>query len=1230
MPGLPSRDQLHAQSERIVASSNDTLHTVLGGRRKSWMVEVPGNPVRPTPRPPSSHLSREPPQALARPQCPKANATVLPSPAPSDEPSPVLSYTLQSPPIDSSTLDTQQNAAFSSGGGGGSVGGGGSMSTVNYQNREPSNPRSVTRADGFLSDVSEQQPIERKLLRPRYECLPQEGHPFPSSRGTGDDPSRAAFPQVSPTMNLPLPNTTQTQVPAWRGMQSAEQSPSIASLSNLPVDQRPQQPPRVEYSTLRTQVPRLEEHIQKLNGDQGATGSWLNVRFEVLTRACKDEDVFYVALHQVYCLWSLRRDVLSNITSLASPEVLRDAFGILSTILGNNDAFPMYYLQWFAEFPNQLEVSKTSTGYAQALSYVGNFLNSLVANFPTLQAEVRRRGYPPIVMEMVEMLDLRSTLLQSFIFRLLKRDLGFSDHDIGAQVEAIFHEDQNAWYTFSERANTSTAPTQNELQDHCANIKGRYLPLCRQQVARLAQQSAAGLSVPMSSSTMSTPVVFQTQGNANTWQSTSQRILDPPGSTNTFVNVNSPVVTLPPSGGSQPSSTVSSPIVYQQGLRVSMNSPLQGGHVPAPGQNLRNTSGGSVNHSAAYTACSNQQARSNTSTTQAPLSQHDANHLHLREQQSQQYLRNLQLQEQERQIMENQQQQMRLQQHRQAPDHVRSQQQQVIHQQPPQIQQNINHRAAFSTQQQTSLPSRANQQQFIQYTQQQQIPNQFNMQQLHQHQNVSGHQQAQRQQVQSMQQVLAMNRAYGRQTPPVTPAQVSTGITRSNGLPNPGSVTPGAFSSQRASLAATQSAPSQPYLPSEQQAYSALNPLQRPLIPPQGFNHPPQHPQPDYTALHQAHLRSPILVPPSPTTAMDQKPQRFYQYVSHCATGPDKLPVTLSVSNFRFRLDDAEFISLAKDEVVGMDPKRSVKRFFDSNTLQYRMRCIRVKPETTACLIEDWVVSDTTWPPTVFLELNGQPLEIRRKGQHGKDLPVDITNHVMSAGKGALNEVRISVPKTHKQVHGSSYFFAVEVISVLRHDEIMNRCLESQRIALGDTVEGIKKSLAGVADDDEIAMVPSDLTIDLRDPFSSSIFNIPARGKSCLHRECFDLETFLTTRNTKPKMPDQPVLADVWKCPICKADARPHNLRIDDFLVSVRVRLSHEDKLNVKGILVSADGTWKPKPEAESASRKRKAKTEDPDDDSDDNNDNNDTTSQARKNIITEKKEVLVIELDSD
>jgi hypothetical protein len=205
----------------------------------------------------------------------------------------------------------------------------------------------------------------------------------------------------------------------------------------------------------------------------------------------------------------------------------------------------------------------------------------------------------------------------------------------------------------------------------------------------------------------------------------------------------------------------------------------------------------------------------------------------------------------------------------------------------------------------------------------------------------------------------------------------------------------------------------------------------------------------------------------------------------------------------------------------------------------------------------------------------------------------------------------------------------VEVIEILQHKQILD-IIQRQRISAARTLEAIKKSLSPVgADDDDFALVVSDLSLDLADPFTARIFEIPVRSKHCLHRECFDLETFLQTRNSKPKRPQQPCMPDVWKCPLCGKDSRPYELQIDDFLLAVRAELASKNDLDVKAIIIAPDGTWKPKREP---TTKRKATRDPYDDDSSDDDaaavaSNN--TSAAPK-VTARSRVIEIIDLDDD
>lgn len=274
------------------------------------------------------------------------------------------------------------------------------------------------------------------------------------------------------------------------------------------------------------------------------------------------------------------------------------------------------------------------------------------------------------------------------------------------------------------------------------------------------------------------------------------------------------------------------------------------------------------------------------------------------------------------------------------------------------------------------------------------------------------------------------------------------------------------------------------------------------------------------------------------------------------------------------------------------------------------------------------------WPDHIFVHVNEQKLTIRRGTHNGKDLPIELTDFIL-VGKNIL---KVAVPRTGPTAAGKQgiFFLAVEIIEIASHTALLGDIEANHRVEREETLGKIRTRVdAAPEDDDEIAVIDRtgstarELSISLTDPFSASIFRIPTRGATCTHLECFDLETWLTTRPAKQQIKCghrdvctctkrlEPTEADKWKCPICFEDARPGSLRIDSFLEDVRKQLEKQNQLDVKSILVAGDGTWRP--------------VEEPDDDDDEGSDGDGPANVARRSTSALRRSapaVEVIELD--
>jgi hypothetical protein len=1027
----------------------------------------------------------------------------------------------------------------------------------------------------------------------------QSNQNWQGARGQLPSPTQTSTSSPRTNSDLPLPSTL---------MASQNQSYPSPGTFHASASHKRQRTQVAVMPSLKPRVAMIETHIESVGGRMNLNAGLEKPRFQLLIEACNSEDAFYVALHQVFCVWDFDQNEVATIRGFPDRTVLRSAFKVLGQLIRDNEQLAPNHKKWFAGFPSPLShLMNNSEPYRLVMANVGIFLDKLAAEWIPLSMECTKRGYPPLVDELVNRMGLLSPILQGVVFTATRRTMGISDGETGQRAESLFRRDQRDHQLLAARYNTNRPPTAKEVNERNAHLANEYIAL-HNQFLQQRRASGPAYGSPLGQVSTPTPVVSSNahiqQGAQisvpSPWQQNPQHQAswnqnmpspDPAGSwqlgnqqaqmmgRTTAGSPNPSIVAgRPPSvGAHRVYANTPSPTLLQG---LSMQSPVQQGFQFPP--TARSNSG-------------QMQVSQNAPAYAGPngtFSQSGAQHVDPSA-------------EHRNQIMIQQQQQ----------------QQQVAAQYQGQGQHSLaSYQQAFASQQG----------QWQQNPQQQQQQQQQALMQL---------QQIQQQQHMLNQQVLNMNRtpqirqsssgaldlqqraharnssisSSGRRTPGVSPMPGPSPRLNPESVPGPRRTQP-VFIDQ---------------IQNEIQAYSQTPPLQRPLVPPLGYVHPQQAVNPEMTALHQAHIRSPLLVPvhaPPATMNKEDPAFRYYQAVRGFALDPTKIPTNTPLSKFDFRVSEADFQLIPRDGPPSSS--QLATRQFRRGTLQFRLRCIQMKKSDAICSTPDWIVNDTVWPESACLEINKKHLEIRRKNHHGKDLPIDITAFVRAAGPNSANRIALSITRGRTKMKDFTYFLAVEIVEILQHGQILDMCRQ-HRVPAYQTLDKIKKSLASSQnDDDEIAMVSSDISVDLSDPFTARIFETPVRGSNCLHRECFDLETFLITRNSKPKRPQQPCMIDVWKCPLCGRDARPYSLQIDDFLASVRARLAEQDNLDVKAIWIDADGNWYPK-EIPRSSVKR-SHPDDSEDSSDDEGARKQRALSAANQTRSINKVVEVIDLDDD
>lgn len=343
-----------------------------------------------------------------------------------------------------------------------------------------------------------------------------------------------------------------------------------------------------------------------------------------------------------------------------------------------------------------------------------------------------------------------------------------------------------------------------------------------------------------------------------------------------------------------------------------------------------------------------------------------------------------------------------------------------------------------------------------------------------------------------------------------------------------------------------------------------------------------------FMSIHQAHARS-----PERTLGFGVE-ERCYQYVHSFAVVPFRLAY---LHQLDITISPEQHSRLCRQkQLPSLDGKPTITtvREYTNGSLRLRARCCRLQSNVSdPCSKSDWVTKESMWPEHIYMRFNNQSITIRRSTHNGKDLPVELTDFVLPG----INKFEVTTSRkgpTTANKRGNTFYMAVEIVKTVSHSEILDHVQKNGRIDREVTLNRIRSRVHAIPDEDGIAIIDragdttQELSIDLTDPFSAKIFEVPARGVSCTHMECFDLETWLITRPVKQQIKCghkdvctcprrmEPTEPDKWKCPICFGDATPESLRIDTFLEDVRRLLQTGNKLDTKSILVAADGTWRP------------------------------------------------------
>ncbi|KAJ0420005.1 hypothetical protein BJY00DRAFT_285089 [Aspergillus carlsbadensis] len=329
---------------------------------------------------------------------------------------------------------------------------------------------SPIRADQSSKPKERQQPQQQKTQLQQAQLqaqsasslpspdptIPPRSHTSPSHAIERNEPtipnlSVAAFPspphQQTPLVHPPQPNSRSARgstvalpsnPPAGRDIHTgpyntpvhAHPTPATPNATRTPLPPQPQV--NAAAAAFRGYTPALNHGFfmqakyvldtlgASLPGNvQGLSDAVEAPRIQLLHYACSEQDLMYLILHQVYCLSSYNPSEFRKLPGITAKHV--HGLETVKHLLVDNARVSGDFLRWCVHFPAPLHELTQVRGFGNTLNQVLDILVVLVDRWVPFERQVRSRGYPPLVDDIVNDLNIKSPVLQFNIFLCLCR-----------------------------------------------------------------------------------------------------------------------------------------------------------------------------------------------------------------------------------------------------------------------------------------------------------------------------------------------------------------------------------------------------------------------------------------------------------------------------------------------------------------------------------------------------------------------------------------------------------------------------------------------------------------------------------------------------------------------------------------------------------------------------------------------------------------------------------------
>ncbi|EFX03094.1 miz zinc finger domain containing protein [Grosmannia clavigera kw1407] len=437
-----------------------------------------------------------------------ASLRVLPSPSPSDEPSPAtvalnspLQYASVPPSASASGLDNALVAAMAA-----AI----TSATATASGSTVAHPGSgslwTAASRPTISQPTAQQPTRPPPSAPSSpaQYMARQDQWLSSQQQA----SRLTDRNTEEVSGLAAMATAPAMPAATAGFSNSPRTPSFAAspitpiIPILPSNGVPYKrnysgqivtPTAIHYNSC---IGSIDSTINSAGGPARLSQDCEFPRFILLRKACRSNDGFYLALHQLFNIWSLRHEDVYGIFRDLSPQQVDTSFTKLEDILRKNDIIRLSLRQYFTVFPCDIKAMMSGPFYAKVFPQIVCFLNCLRQRWDDLLLELSRRAYPVLMDETVGILGCISPTLQECIFTCTRSRLGAPNASLSNEYLVLFHDDQMRHYVAPGKFVSRMFNGLSELEQINADLIKAYLGLmqtARAQAKELEVTQSPGM-----------------------------------------------------------------------------------------------------------------------------------------------------------------------------------------------------------------------------------------------------------------------------------------------------------------------------------------------------------------------------------------------------------------------------------------------------------------------------------------------------------------------------------------------------------------------------------------------------------------------------------------------------------------------------------------------------------------------------------------------------------------